>query len=48
MDEPLHCLVEIPNKQPEGKEVLVDGGYERALALRLIDESRDRRQETRS
>jgi inorganic pyrophosphatase len=104
MDEPLHCLVEIPKgsrnkyewdealggikldrclfssvvhstdygfvidtlaedgdpleaeiehffsigKQPEGKEVIVDGWHERALALQVIDESRDRRQETRS
>ena len=35
-------------KQPEGKEVIVDGWYERALALQVIDESRARWRETRS
>ena len=35
-------------KQPEGKEVVVDGWYERDVALRLIEESRTRWRETRS
>ena len=35
-------------KQPEGKEVVVDGWYERDVALRLIEESRARWRETRS
>jgi inorganic pyrophosphatase len=61
MDEPLHCLVEIPKgsrnknewddaiyKQPEGKDVTVDGWYERDVALQVIEESRARWRETRS
>jgi inorganic pyrophosphatase len=90
MDEPLHCLVEIPKgsrnkyewdcvphedpnwsglrelgdlpeqlrieiehffsiyKQPEGKDVTVDGWYERDVALQVIEESRTRWRETRS
>jgi inorganic pyrophosphatase len=35
-------------KQPEGKEVTVDGRYEREVALRVIQESRGRWRETRS
>jgi inorganic pyrophosphatase len=35
-------------KQPEGKEVVVDGWYERDVALRLIEESRVRWREERS
>jgi inorganic pyrophosphatase len=35
-------------KQPEGKDVTVDGWYDRDLALRVIDESRTRWRETRS
>jgi len=35
-------------KQPEGKEVEVDGWYDRDLALQLIEESTARRQEARS
>jgi inorganic pyrophosphatase len=34
-------------KQPEGKEVIVDGWHERDVALRLIDESRTRWREER-
>ena len=35
-------------KQPEGKEVVVDGWYEREEALRIVRESRQRWQESRS
>ena len=35
-------------KQPEGKEVVVDGWYERDEALRIVRESRQRWQESRS
>ena len=35
-------------KQPEGKEVEVDGWYDRDLAMQLIEESTARRQEARS
>ena len=35
-------------KQPEGKEVTVDGWYDRDRALQVIDESRARWRETRS
>jgi inorganic pyrophosphatase len=35
-------------KQPEGKEVVVDGWYGRDVAVRLIEESRTRWRETRS
>src|SRR5215218_1376012 len=35
-------------KQPEGKEVVVDGWYERDAALRIIEESRARWREERS
>ena len=35
-------------KQPEGKEVEVDGWYDRDLAMQLIEESMARRQEARS
>ena len=35
-------------KQPEGKEVEVDGWYERDEALRIVRESRQRWQESRS
>jgi inorganic pyrophosphatase len=35
-------------KQREGKEVVVDGWYDRALALQLIEESRARWQERAS
>ena len=35
-------------KQPEGKEVVVDGWYEREAALRIIEESRVRWRERRS
>jgi hypothetical protein len=51
MDEPLHCLVEIPKgsrNKPEGKDVSVDGGYAREVALEVIEESRARWGETRS
>jgi inorganic pyrophosphatase len=51
MDEPLHCLVEIPKgsrNKPEGKDVSVDGWYERPVAVKVIEESRARWRETRS
>jgi inorganic pyrophosphatase len=35
-------------KQPEGKDVDVDGWYEREVALKVIEESRVRWQEARS
>jgi inorganic pyrophosphatase len=35
-------------KQPEGKEVTVDGWYEREVAMQVIEESRARWQEKRS
>ena len=52
-DLPSQLRIEIEHffsiyKQPEGKEVEVDGWYDRDLAMQLIEESTARRQEARS
>ena len=52
-DLPHQLRVEIEHffsiyKQPEGKEVVMDGWHEREVAERIIEESRERWREKRS